>query len=55
MYYADIAALGAGIVYELAILAETQRHLDRLATDFSYARSLWTPDGTLTCPLSPRH
>lgn len=46
MYHANSSALAVGIVYELAILAETQRHLDRLATDFSYARSLWTPDGT---------
>ncbi|SDY36192.1 hypothetical protein SAMN05518854_101887 [Variovorax sp. YR266] len=46
MYHASISALGAGIVYELAILAETQRHLDHLATDSAYARSLWTPDGT---------
>jgi len=46
MFHASSSALGAGIVHELGILAETQRHLDRLATDFSYARSLWTPDGT---------
>lgn len=46
MYHASSSALGVGIVYELAILAEAQRHLDRLATDFTYARSLWTPDGT---------
>ena len=46
MYHASSSALGAGIAYELAILGETQRHLDRLATDSSYARSLWTPDGT---------
>ena len=46
MFHASTSALGAGIVYELAILAETQRHLDRLATDFTFARSLWTPDST---------
>ena len=31
MYHADIGALQAGANYELAILAETQRHLDALA------------------------
>jgi hypothetical protein len=46
VYYADSSALCVGYNFELAILAELQRHLDRLATSFEYARSLTTPDGT---------
>lgn len=46
LFYADSASLRIGASHELAILSETQRHLDHLATNFDYARSLWTPDGT---------
>jgi hypothetical protein len=46
MYYADLAALRMGATYELAILAETQRHLDALACNFDLARTLMVPDGS---------
>jgi hypothetical protein len=46
MYHADLAALRAGAVYELAILAETQRHLDVLACNHEQARMLMVPDGS---------
>lgn len=46
MYHADLAALTVGAGYELAVLAETQRHLDRLARDHEHARSLIVPDGS---------
>jgi len=46
MYHADIAALRVGAGYELAVLAETQRHLDHLACNFDHARTLSVPDGS---------
>jgi hypothetical protein len=46
MYHANIAALQIGAGYELAILAETQRHLDVLACNFDHARTLMVPDGS---------
>lgn len=46
MYHADQGALGMGQFYELAVLAEVQRHLDHLATNSAYARTLWVPDGS---------
>jgi hypothetical protein len=45
MYHADMAQLRIGVVYELAILAETQRFLDYLHHNKDYARTLVTPDG----------
>jgi hypothetical protein len=45
MYHADLPSLTASAGYELAVLAETQRHLDRLARDHEHARSLMVPDG----------
>jgi len=46
MYHANLPMLQAGAVYELAILAETQRWLDVLSRNQSQAESLKTPDGT---------
>jgi hypothetical protein len=46
MYHADLGKLRYGAVYELAILAETQRLLEHLVANPSYARSLDTPDKT---------
>ena len=46
MYHCDLAALSAGAGQELVILAETQRHLDRLARDFVFANTLLVPDGS---------
>lgn len=46
MYHADVAALSASEVYELAALAETQRFLDELYHDRAKAMSLIVPDGT---------
>ncbi len=46
MYDADGAALARGQHFELAILAETQRHLDYLWNNKDHARQLWVPDGT---------
>jgi len=46
MFHADIAALRNGHWYELAILAETQRHLDDLYHRPDYAKLLRVPDGT---------
>lgn len=45
MYHADQAAMRLGAVYPLAVLAETQRHLDALWVDKERARALMTPDG----------
>ncbi|OYU26410.1 MAG: hypothetical protein CFE41_16020 [Burkholderiales bacterium PBB2] len=45
MYHADMGQLRMGLVYELAILAETQRFLDYLHHNKDYARTLVTPDG----------
>ena len=46
MFHADLAALRAGAHYELAILAEVQRHLDHLTMNETYAKSLRVPDGS---------
>ncbi len=47
MYHADRSALKTGgLFYELAILAETQRHLDALVQNKEYAKTLRTPDGS---------
>ncbi len=46
MYHADQAALRIGIVYELAVLAETQRFLDYLHHNKEYAKTLMVPDGS---------
>jgi hypothetical protein len=46
MYHADIAALRVAAGYELAILAEMQRHLDALARNSDQARTLLVPDGS---------
>jgi hypothetical protein len=46
MYHADKSKLSLGSVHELAILAETQRHLDYLARNPEAARSLKVPDGS---------
>ena len=46
MYHADLMALRNGSVYELAILAETQRHLDFLYSNKEYAKTLLVPDGS---------
>jgi hypothetical protein len=44
MYHADMAELRNGLSFELAILAETQRHLDSLACNPAYAKRLFVPD-----------
>ncbi|TAZ29829.1 hypothetical protein ELH73_08150 [Rhizobium leguminosarum] len=46
MYHADSAGFQAGIVNELAVLAETQRFLDELYHDEAKAKSLMVPDGS---------
>lgn len=46
MYHADTNALLLGKYSDLAILAETQRHLDALYRDSSAAGRLWVPDGS---------
>lgn len=46
MYHADLGGLRAGLVYELAILVETQRYLDWLYHNPSEAQKLIVPDGT---------
>lgn len=46
MFHADMTALRNGYWYELAILAETQRHLDYLYHHPDYAKLLLVPDGT---------
>lgn len=46
MYHADKVNLGRGIYYELAILAETQRHVAHLTTDPDFAKSLMVPDNS---------
>lgn len=46
MYHADMQALKIGYLYELRILAETQRFLDYLYHNEAYAKSLWVPDGS---------
>jgi hypothetical protein len=46
MYYADLSILRQGFIFELTILAETQRHLDWLTMNEPEARKLKTPDGS---------
>ncbi|WP_259639613.1 hypothetical protein [Pseudomonas syringae group genomosp. 3] len=46
MYHANIANFTAGLVYELAILAEVQRYLDHLWIYKDEARRLRVPDGS---------
>ncbi|MBD9541299.1 hypothetical protein IB276_17730 [Ensifer sp. ENS04] len=46
MYHANQAVLRTGTYYELAVLAETQRFLDYLYNDKTFARSLTVPDGS---------
>lgn len=46
MYHADDSALRKGIYWDLAILAETQRHLNWLLVNPDRARALVTPDGS---------
>ncbi|MCE9568965.1 MAG: hypothetical protein K8R10_02985 [Rhodocyclales bacterium] len=46
MYHASQAALRIGAIFDLAILAETQRHLDALARDHDHAKTLFVPDGS---------
>ena len=46
MYHADLGALIHGCIFELAILAETQRHLDWLTTNEAEARKLKVLDGS---------
>jgi hypothetical protein len=46
MFHADLAALRAGASYELAILAEVQRHLDHLTMNEDQAKLLKVPDGS---------
>lgn len=46
MYHADRTALHSGYFYELAILAETQRFLDYLYNNQTFALSLYVPDGS---------
>jgi len=46
MYHANLEALRLGNNYELSILAETQRHLDQLASDHDLAKTLYVPDGS---------
>jgi hypothetical protein len=46
LFYADAAALRGGYLYELAILAETQRYLDWLYQNPLEAQKLMVPDGS---------
>ena len=46
MYHADMNALRAGQFTDLAVLAETQRHLDVLWNDQASAEKLLVPDGS---------
>ncbi|MCA3105998.1 MAG: hypothetical protein IOD09_08085 [Rhodocyclaceae bacterium] len=46
MWHADIGALAAGEIHDLAIVAEATRHLDHLARNTSIARTLLVPDGS---------
>jgi hypothetical protein len=46
MWHADLTALAGGALFELAIVAESQRFLDKLARNFAYTQSLKTPDGS---------
>ncbi|NKA35911.1 hypothetical protein ACQVRY_13740 [Ralstonia pseudosolanacearum] len=46
MYHADMSALRLGQYSDLAVLSETQRHLDALYRDPIAAGRLWVPDGS---------
>jgi hypothetical protein len=46
MYHADLGALRLGSIYEISILAETQRFLDYLACNHEYVKTLLVPDGS---------
>jgi hypothetical protein len=46
MYHANMDALRTGQYSDLAVLAETQRHLDALYRDKTLASGLWVPDGS---------
>lgn len=46
MYHADMSALRLGQYSDLAVLTETQRHLDALYQDPITADKLWVPDGS---------
>lgn len=46
MYHADMNALRLGQYSDLAVLTETQRHLDALYRDSLAAGRLWVPDGS---------
>ncbi|WP_310542514.1 hypothetical protein [Phenylobacterium sp.] len=46
MYHANLQQLSTNQYYELGVLAETQRHLDFLATNHDEARKLYVPDGS---------
>lgn len=46
MYHADLQALSSSATYELAVLAETQRHLDWLYHNKAEAEKLVVPDGS---------
>lgn len=46
MYHANLGNLALGAVFELAILAETQRYLDYLYSHNEEARRLRVPDGS---------
>ncbi|MCW3694349.1 MULTISPECIES: hypothetical protein [Burkholderia cepacia complex] len=45
MYHADMSALRLGQFTDLAVLAETQRHLDAACKDRDWAGKLLVPDG----------
>lgn len=46
MFHADMSALRLGQYSDLAVLTETQRHLDALYQDPIAAGRLWVPDGS---------
>ncbi len=46
MYHANQSALSMGRIYELAILAETQRFLEALSNRPEFAKTLDVPDGS---------
>ena len=46
MYHADMNALRSGALFKLSVLAETQRFLDYLYHNPTYAKSLIVPDGS---------
>ena len=46
MYHADMSVLRLGQYCDLAVLTETQRHLDALYGDANMAGGLWVPDGS---------